>query len=170
LARIWRRARAAAVRSAARWHVLPIRYKLTVDQILDDIPGKFPNHEIERIQRYLEAVVGHDFDGMPIDLVLFRTPLDPFEGPHENDLGWRHVTTGRVIVEQVQGTHSSVLTPVGCQELVRRFEPYLMQRVSSRAIADPIGSHAPARLRPRDLYTTLVFSCSSVEPVLSAFC
>ena len=170
LPRIWRRARAAAVRSAARWNVLPIRYELTVDDIFVDMPVKFSDHEIKSMQRYLEAIVGHHFDGMPIDLVLFRTPLDPFEGPHEHDLGWRHVTTGRVIVEQVQGTHSSVLTPVGCQELVRRFEPYLMQRVSSRAIADPIGSHAPARLRPRDLYTSLVFSCSSVEPAFSAFC
>jgi hypothetical protein len=65
------------------------------------------------MQRYFEAIVGHHFDGMSSDLVLFRTPLDPFEGPHEHDLGWRHVTTGRVIVEQVQETHSSVLTPPG---------------------------------------------------------
>jgi hypothetical protein len=92
--------------------------------------GTFSDHEIKSMQRYLEAIVGHHFDGMPIDLVLFRTPLDPFEGPHEHDLGWRHVTTGRVIVEQVQGTHSSVLAAAGCQDLVRRFEPYLMQRVS----------------------------------------
>jgi hypothetical protein len=92
--------------------------------------GKISDHEIECLQRYLEAIDGHHFVGMPVDLVLFRTPLDPFEGPHEHDLGWRHVTTGRVIVEPVQGTHISVMTAAGCQELARRFEPYLMQRVS----------------------------------------
>jgi acyl carrier protein len=46
LPRIWRRARAAAVRSAARWHVLPIRYELTVDDIFVDMPAKFSEHEI----------------------------------------------------------------------------------------------------------------------------
>ena len=49
---------------------------------------------------------------MPIDMVLFRVALDPFEGPHEEELGWRRVTTGRITVEYLPGTHQSVLTPV----------------------------------------------------------
>ena len=42
---------------------------------------------------------------MPIDMVLFRVALDPFEGPHEEELGWRRVTTGRITVEYLPGTH-----------------------------------------------------------------
>src|SRR5262249_31597065 len=72
LPRIWRRARVAAVRSAARWQVLPIRYELTVDEIFGNMLGKFSGHEIKSIQRYLEAIVGHHCDSTPIDLVLFR--------------------------------------------------------------------------------------------------
>jgi hypothetical protein len=78
--------------------------------------------------------------GMPIDMVLFRTALDPFEGPHEEELGWRRVTTGRITVEYLPGTHQSLLTAGGSQDLASRLEPYLRCRLVSSG-RGPIGAN-----------------------------
>ena len=42
--------------------------------------------------------------GYPIDVTLFRTALDPFEGPHEPDLGWGRALRGRIEIVPIPCT------------------------------------------------------------------
>ena len=107
LPELWMRSRSAILRSVTRWNLLERKYNL------DEM---FPNHatwseeERQHAREYFEAIWSHEFRGMPIDMVLFRVALDPFEGPHEDELGWRRVTTGRITVEYLPGTHERLLT------------------------------------------------------------
>jgi len=64
---------------------------------------------------------------------LFRTPLDPTEGPFQDDLVWQLVTSGKVTVEQLRGRHGDVLTSSGCQELAEHFNEHLTRRRRSSA-------------------------------------
>ena len=75
-----------------------------------------------------ESIWSHEFRGIPIDVVLFRVALDPFEGPHEPRLGGGGSTSGKIAVEYFSGTHDHVLTPEGSQELAPRLDVYLKNR------------------------------------------
>jgi hypothetical protein len=77
-------------------------------------------------------------------MVLFRVALDPFEGPHEEELGWRRVTTGRITVEYLPGTHQHVLTAGGSQDLASRLEPYLRCRLVSSGFVARSESPSPS--------------------------
>ena len=128
LSRLWARSRSAVRRGVARWKVLPVGYEPSFTDYFGGPDFKGSIEESERMQRFFEMVSRHRFRGIPIDVVLFRVRLDPFEGPHEPQLGWQRVTGGRIAVEYLPGDHSSVLTGAGCREWVPRLEAYLKRR------------------------------------------
>ena len=96
------------------------------------------------MRKYFEAIWNHEFRKLPIDMVLFRVLLDPFEGPHERELGWQRVTGGKIAVEGLAGTHERVLTPDGSRELASRLEMYLQHRVELKAGAAAALANGPA--------------------------
>jgi hypothetical protein len=65
--------------------------------------------EIAGWQARLDAIVRYEPRGLPVHVTLFRTPLDPFEGPHEPDLGWRRAAAAGVSIIVVQGRHVDLL-------------------------------------------------------------
>ena len=131
LARLFGRARSAVLRGATRWSVLPLGYEPSASEALADAEAKLSNAERERTRRYFEATWNHEFLKMPIDMVLFRVPLDPFEGPHEPELGWQRVTSATIAVEYLSGPHDRVLTPQGSRELAWVLQAHLKRRVAS---------------------------------------
>jgi hypothetical protein len=64
----------------------------------------------------------------PIDVVLFRTLVDPFEGPHEPDLAWSRALMGHVVVEHLPGPHEKLLSGDGARSLARVMERHLLNR------------------------------------------
>jgi hypothetical protein len=73
-------------------------------------------------------IMNHSFEIMPVNIVLLRTRLEPFEGPHEPELGWQRVTNGSIRVEYLSLPHSELLTPEGAPEVARILERYLLTR------------------------------------------
>lgn len=128
LARLWSRTRRAVLRSAARWHILMLREDPTIREAVAEAQSQPSDAERERRHRYFEAIWTHEFVKMPIDMVLFRVALDPFEGPHEPQLGWQRVTSGTIMLEYLSGSHEDVLTPEGSRELASRLEAHLKLR------------------------------------------
>ncbi len=133
LDRLWARTRSAALRGAARWNLLALRRDPTFSDMAAGGEDRPPDDELERKRRYLEAIWCHQFSRMPIDVVLFRVALDPFEGPHEPQLGWQRVTSGSIALEYLSGTHDEVLTPQGARELAPRLDAYLKARPGTSA-------------------------------------
>ena len=80
-----------------------------LDEMFPNASATWSEEERQHTREYFEAIWSHEFRGMPIDMVLFRLALDPFEGPHEEELGWRRVTTGRITVEYLPGMHERLL-------------------------------------------------------------
>jgi amino acid adenylation domain-containing protein len=139
LPEVWMRARSAILRSLTRWNFLEREHNF--DEMFPNVTcATWSDEERQHTREYLEAILSHEFRGMPIDMVLFRVALDPFEGPHEEELGWRRVTTGRITVEYLPGTHQRVLTAGRSQDLASRLEPYLRCRLVS-AGRGPIGAN-----------------------------
>jgi amino acid adenylation domain-containing protein len=134
------RARAAARRGIARWNMFNVEYRPSIEELLGAIPVSFSKRDIDTMQRYLDAVVAHHFAETSIDLVLFRTPLDPPEGPFQHDLGWQLVTRGKVTIEQLSGRHGDVLTSSGCRELATLFNAHLKRRRRLSSVSPPAGS------------------------------
>jgi aspartate racemase len=132
LSELWRRGRAAVRRIGRRWKLLVRRHNF--DGMFPDAMwsnnAMWSEQERKRMREYFEAIWNHKFLGMPIDIVLFRVALDPLEGPHENELGWRRVTTGKITVEYLPGRHQRLLTTVGSRDLASRLESYLKCRVA----------------------------------------
>ncbi|MEI9952093.1 MAG: amino acid adenylation domain-containing protein [Pseudomonadota bacterium] len=116
------RATAAAQRSLARWHS---KYQPTIEELLGQVPVTFSRRDVETMQRYLDATVDHRFGQLSVDIVLFRVPLDPPEGPYEQDLDWSRVTQGKVFVEQMHGRHGDLMTSAGCRELAALMDSHL---------------------------------------------
>ena len=125
--------RSAFFRGATRWGIRPLERELSFDELFGDLDAAWTDADRERARQYFEALWRHEFRGLPVDIVLFRVVLDPFEGPHERDLGWSRVTTGTVTVEHLPGIHQQVLTPAGARELASSLEPHLKRRAASRA-------------------------------------
>jgi thioesterase domain-containing protein len=164
LPELWRRARLAILRSLTRWDFLEREHSF--DEMFPDATrATWSDEEHQHTREYQQAIWSHKFRGMPIDMVLFRVALDPFEGPHEEELGWRRVTTGRITVEYLPGTHQHVLTAGGSQDLASRLEPYLRCRLVSSS--GPIGvAFAFAFARLDQLEPALICILSGVPPLL----
>jgi thioesterase domain-containing protein/acyl carrier protein len=131
MARLWSRARSAVLRGATRWNLLPIGHEPSISETFADTEGKLSEAERERMGQYFDAIWNHRFQAMPVDVVLLRVPLDPFEGPHEPELGWGGVTSGKIEVEYLVGTHRRVLSPEGSRELAALLRAHLRRRPAS---------------------------------------
>ena len=165
LPELWMRARLAILRSLTRWNFLEREHNFD-EMFPNATSATWSDEERQHTREYQEAIWSHEFRGMPIDMVLFRVALDPFEGPHEEELGWRRVTTGRITVEYLPGTHQSLLTAGRSQDLASRLEPYLRCRLVSSG-RGPIGvAFAFAFAKLDQLEPALLCILSGVPPLL----
>jgi thioesterase domain-containing protein len=129
-ARLWGRAKSVVVRSLMSWFPFAAWRQQSLDDIIVDREGQFKHGEKELMQRRLDAVLSYELRPEPIDLVLLRTRVDPIEGPHEPDLAWGRATRGKVIVEQLPGSHEMLLAGDGAKQLARALERHLLRRGS----------------------------------------
>jgi amino acid adenylation domain-containing protein len=107
--RLWSRTVSAVSRSLVRWgpgRSVPT-YRVSDVLRMGDVDQCAP--EIAGWQARLDAIVRYEPRGLPVHVTLFRTPLDPFEGPHEPDLGWRRAAAAGVSIIVVQGRHVDLL-------------------------------------------------------------
>jgi hypothetical protein len=65
--------------------------------------------------------------------VLLRTRLDPFEGPHELDLGWGRVIRGDVAIEAFPGRHEDLLSNASAADLATALARHLGRRTVPEA-------------------------------------
>ena len=119
---------AALRRAAARWSLTSDPHLTTLKELFADSASKLAPEEAKLVENQLQLIVGHKLDVLPIDVVLMRTRLDPFEGPHEPDLGWQRVTTGRIKVHILDGLHSDLLTPECAPDIAALMASYLLAR------------------------------------------
>jgi hypothetical protein len=125
---LWARARSAVLRGVTRWSILPLGYEPSIGEMFVGTDVHWLDGDRERMRKYFEAIWNHEFRKMPIDVILFRVALDPFEGPHEPGLGWQRVTRGTITIEYLAGIHDRVLRPEGSRDLAPRLEAYLKRR------------------------------------------
>ena len=122
------RIRSAVSRGAMRWGPRLLEREHRIDEMFGGLEAAWTDGDRQRALQYFDAVWRHGFRRMSIDIVLFRVALDPFEGPHEEDLGWSRVTTGTIAIEPLPGIHEDVLTPAGARTLASRLESHLRRR------------------------------------------
>ncbi len=118
LSRLWRRATSAARRSVGRWFTTNGDLQYEVSEVLGS-PAGLGAEDAARMQARLDAILWYKPKGYPIDVTLFRTALDPFEGPHEPDLGWGRALRGRIEIVPIPGRHIEVLSAKGAAPLAR---------------------------------------------------
>jgi thioesterase domain-containing protein len=118
LPRLWRRASSAARRSVGRWFTTNGEIQYEVSDVLGS-PAGLGVDDAARMQARLDAILWYKPKGYPIDVTLFRTALDPFEGPHEPDLGWGRALRGRIEIVPIPGRHFEVLSARGAAPLAR---------------------------------------------------
>ena len=116
--RLWRRASSAARRSVGRWFSASGETQYEVSDVLGS-PAGLGVEDAARMQARLDAILWYKPKGYPIDVTLFRTALDPFEGPHEPDLGWGRALRGRIEIVPIPGRHFEVLSAKGAAPLAR---------------------------------------------------
>jgi thioesterase domain-containing protein/acyl carrier protein len=119
------RTRSALLRGAAKWLPLPIEYEAKVEGLFVGARVELSEAETLLMQSHLNTVMAHSPKLYPIDLVLFRTHLDPFEGPHEPDLGWSRAVSGKVEIDTLPCMHHELLTRDGAPRLAALMQPYL---------------------------------------------
>jgi acetoacetyl-CoA synthetase len=132
LSSFWRRTRSAIVRVTAGWSPVRLVKEPKLEDIFVGADTAFSENDGAFIRRQFQTIMGHPVERLPIDLVLFRTRLDPFEGPHEPKLGWNRATAGTVRVEIVEGLHHELLSTKGVDAVAVRLEPFLRSRVARR--------------------------------------
>ena len=109
LRRLAVRSASAAVRGLHKWFPSLGHHRDDVRELFQDADGELTATEAEFMQAHLNAAMEFEPRRLPLDLVLLRTALDPFEGPHEPDLGWSRTVTGHVTVATVAGRHHELL-------------------------------------------------------------
>jgi len=133
LARFPRRAGSAIVRSAARWFPWLGEYKQTVDDLFQGVQVDFTPHDMELMQHQLQTSLQYEPRRLPLNAVLLRTRLDPFEGPHELDLGWGRVIRGDVAIEAFPGRHEDLLSNASAADLATALARHLGRRTVPEA-------------------------------------
>ncbi len=121
-----RRIAKAWTRSGAIWRGEEFRHD--VGELFDSGEEAIPARTRALWQRNLDAMMQYAHRELPLDIVLFRTELDPFEGPHCKDLGWSAVLSGAISVEIFPGKHFELLTREGAPILAAQLEPHLLDR------------------------------------------
>ena len=136
VAHAWTRLRLATGRRAERWRTGHTQTPSVTDLFVG-LDVTLTTEQAAMMQRHLDAVNAFAPSDEAIDVVLFRTPLDPIEGPHEEDLGWRRALRGTVRVVMVPGIHDELLMRRGAPLLARSLDPFLLGRAQS---VDPDAS------------------------------
>jgi amino acid adenylation domain-containing protein len=125
LKRLWIRTASALMRGAAMWLPLPLSYHAKVEGLFVGAGVELSEAEKALMQSHLNAIMSHTPKRYPIDVVLLRTHLDPFEGPHEPDLGWSRAVTGNIVIDTLPCMHHELLTRDGAPRLAALVRPYL---------------------------------------------
>ncbi len=99
-----------------------------ISDLLDLAPGGVSDHIKSKWQRILDAVNAYRHQKVASEIILFRTAIDPVEGPYELDLSWGRVGLKGVTVIFVPGNHGEVLTQQTTPVLAKLMEPYLLSR------------------------------------------
>ena len=115
-------------RVASRWSPLAAPHIPSIDEVLANAATELAPAHHKLIEDHLQMIQHHQFERMPIDIVLLRTELDPFEGPHEAELGWQRVTSGQIRIEYLSLPHMELLTPEGAPEVADIIQRYLLVR------------------------------------------
>lgn len=117
----------SVILSYLRWN-RRIRRREGVAELLGLANGQVADHLVAKWQRVLEAVHAFRHEQLVTDLVLFRTKVDPVEGPHEPELGWSRVVTGNVVIERFDGVHREALSDRTAPVIAGLMQPYLLRR------------------------------------------
>jgi aspartate racemase len=125
-----RRVLDAAVRAPARWFGRHGTHHQDVSELFREAQVDFSTDDLTSMQAQLDSIMRYRPTKTPTNIVLFRTQFDPFEGPHEPDLGWSRVVGGAVRIEPLAGRHHEVLTPSGAPRLAAAMTPYLRRRAA----------------------------------------
>jgi len=125
----------AAVRAPARWFARPRARQQDVSELFRGTAADFSAADLACMQAQLDSFMRYRPKDVPVDLCLFRTEFDPFEGPHEPDLGWSRVVRGSVRIEWLSSRHHEFLTPSGVPQLAASMMPYLQGREAEQDLA-----------------------------------
>lgn len=105
---------------------------IAVEDLFAGLDIRLSRAQADLMQAHLDAVIAYrPAKDTAVDVVLFRTTLDPIEGPYEADFGWHRVTRGAVTVVHVPGDHDELLTAAGAPGVARLMEPFLQGRRST---------------------------------------
>ena len=137
-----KRVSGALHRVASRWSLTAVPRASKLEEILTNVSAGLVPAQQKLVEDHLQMIMNHSFEVMPINIVLLRTRLDPFEGPHEPELGWQRVTSGPIRVEYLSLPHSELLTPEGAPEVARILERYLLTRRIDTKNTRPPSSRA----------------------------
>ncbi len=119
----------AALRAPARW--FGRHYRHDIGGLFRHAQVDFSKDDLSSMQAQLDLIMQYRPKTIPAKLVLFRTELDPFEGPHEPDLGWGRLVRDGVRIEWLAGRHHEVLAPSGASLLAAAITPYLLHRAAN---------------------------------------
>ena len=125
---LWWRGRSAARRVMTRWLPGMADHEVSVDDLFIGSGLRFTKKDWQLMQAHLSMLMHYKPDPVALDIVLFRSLLDPFEGPYEAELGWSRLVTGRIAVEVLASRHRGLLGASGAPELGKRINHYLQQR------------------------------------------
>lgn len=148
MAHLRARAMSALKRSAANWLPLPIEQETKVEGLFVGARVELSEAEARVMQTHLNTILAYKPRLYPLDLVLFRTHLDPFEGPHEPDLGWSRAVRGRVEIDTLPCQHHELLTREGAPRLAALMLPHLARRC--RPKPDSVNEAAAPKLAEAD--------------------
>ena len=85
--------------------------------------------ESARMQAHLDTTIDFQPRRYPLDVVLVRTPHDPFEGPYESDLGWSQAIQGKTQIEIVSLRHYDFLNKKFSDTIAKTMKTHLNSRI-----------------------------------------
>jgi amino acid adenylation domain-containing protein len=84
---------------------------------------RFPDHEVERITRYWDLFRTYSFSSYEDPIHVFRARTRALLGPcPAGDMGWRRIASGELSVENVPGSHDTMLRPPFVAALAKRLQ------------------------------------------------
>ena len=116
-------------RVASSWIPESKKYELSVDDLFASDGVRFAEADRQVMQSRLSMLMAYDPKAIPIDVALFRVASDPFEGPHEPDLGWSRLISGKVSIEIISGSHRDILSAAGAPALAHLISRHLAARI-----------------------------------------
>ena len=87
--------------------------------------------ESARMQAHLETTIAFQPRRYPLDVVLVRSPHDPFAGPFESDLGWSQAIQGKTQIEIVSLRHYDFLNKKFSESVAEIMKRHLNARIGT---------------------------------------